>query len=129
MQPLWLPSQSRLTAANICAENMEPEDQGQDVSQRPHYTKIQVALRIPSPEPNATYPITDSEQQPRASTGPSNYNDAIARFLADPDQRRPTEFSTVQSAAEAKEAAQARIAAQLNALEQQFGGSNEPQAN
>lgn len=69
-----------------------------------------------------------------ATYGNTSHSDAIGRFLADQEQRRPLELSnTVQSAAEAEAAARSRIQAELHAFEQQFnannGPNNESQAN
>ena len=56
-------------------------------------------------------------------------SDAIDRFLADTEQRRPVVLSTVQSAAEAEADAEARMAAKLHAFEQQFSSNSKPKAN
>ncbi|KAL7802042.1 hypothetical protein V8C44DRAFT_370765 [Trichoderma aethiopicum] len=74
--------------------------------------------------PHSTSRANDT-QQPHASNGSSSHAHAISRFLVDPDQRRPLQFSTVLSVAEAEEADKARISAQLRAFQQRFASNSE----
>ncbi|UKZ81896.1 hypothetical protein TrVFT333_009672 [Trichoderma virens FT-333] len=73
----------------------------------------------------------DNNTKPHADTNgrSSSHSYRIDRFLADPEQRCPTEFGKIQSPAEAEAAAKARMTARLRAFEAQFGSSGKPPGN
>ncbi|KAK0757008.1 hypothetical protein N5P37_010534 [Trichoderma harzianum] len=66
--------------------------------------------------------------KPHATKDSSSHSYGIVRFLADQQQYHPV-FGKVQSPAEVKVFAEARMTAELHAFEQQFGPSGKPSSS